>query len=123
MLAATHRTLGSLRMDGIALVTYSGSTDHILSPARFPIPRTQRYPQYGDEELAPWFAEIAAGYCFEQASERCKLVWEWVQNSFYSDDEVYAHGLELSMVAGALIRAGKLPVPDRHDKLYRVDRV
>jgi hypothetical protein len=100
-------------------VESSEPTPHILSPARFPIKRTQRYPQYSDHELAPWFAEIAKGFCFEQAAERCKLVWPWVQNTFYSDDEVMAHGLELSMVAGALIRAGKLPIPARHDGLYR----
>jgi len=116
--SAIPPTASSLPMDGNAPVECCDSTGHIFSQARFPIQRTQRYPQYSDEELAPWFAEIAAGYCFEQAAERCKLVWEWVQNTFYSDDEVYAHGLELSMVAGALIRAGKLPVPDRHDKLY-----
>jgi len=68
----------------------------------------------------PWFAEIAKGYSFEQAAERCNLVWEWVQNTVYSDDDVYANGLELSMVAGALIRAGQLPIPDRRDKLYGV---
>jgi len=99
-------------------VESSEPTPLILSPARFPVKRTQRYPQYSDPELMPWFAEVAAGYDFEQAAERCKLVWEWVRNTFYSDDEVMAHGLELSMVAGALIRAGKLPIPDRHDGLY-----
>ncbi len=114
-MSAIHPTASSLPKDGNAPVECS---DPIFGSVKFPIPRLQRHPQYTDEELAPWFAEIAAGYCFEQAAERCKLVWEWVQNSFYSDDEVYAHGLELSMVAGALIRDGKLPVPDRHDKLY-----
>ncbi len=89
--------------------------------ARYPIPRTQRRPQYSDEELAPWFAEIAKGYSFEQAAERCKLVWDWVRNTFYSDDEVMAYALDLCLQAGALIRAGKLPVPDRHDGLYGVN--
>jgi hypothetical protein len=89
-----------------------------LGPVDGRIKRTQRLPQYSDEELAPWFAEVAKGYSFEQAAERCKLVWKWVENTVYSDDEVFEHGLNLSMVAGAKIRAGLMSVPDRHDKLY-----
>lgn len=58
------------------------------------------------------------GYCFEQSAKRCYLVWDWVRNTIYSDDETMGWALELSMQAGALIRAGKLPVPDRWDGLY-----
>jgi hypothetical protein len=66
----------------------------------------------------PWFAEVAKGYCFEQAAERCLYVWEWIENTFYGDDEVYTHALDLAIAANALIRMGKIPVPDRHDGLY-----
>ena len=41
------------------------------------------------------------------------------KEQLYSDDETFAHALDLSMVAGALIRAGDLPVPDRWDGLYK----
>jgi hypothetical protein len=88
-----------------------------LSPDN-PVKRKQRQPQYGDNELIPWFDEVAKGYCFKQAAERCQLVWEWVENTVYSDDDVYEHALNLSMVASAKIRAREMPVPDRHDKLY-----
>ena len=46
--------------------------------------------------------------------------WYTVHNTIYGDDETMAHALDLSMVAGALIRAGQLPIPDRRDKLYGV---
>lgn len=94
------------------------STRNVLGPAEWPVERTQRLPQYSDHELIPWFDEVSAGYDFEQAAERCKLVPKWVENSVYSDDEVYAHALDLSLVASAKIRAGEIPVPDRHDNLY-----
>lgn len=82
------------------------------------IERLQRQPQYSDEELAPWFAEVAKGYPFDQAAERCGYVVEWIMNTVYSDDEVCDHALGLSIEAGAKIRAGELPIPDRHDGLY-----
>jgi len=94
------------------------TTQNFLSPAQFPIARTQRWPQYSDDELVAWFDEVAKGYPFDQAADRVGYVWAWVLNTVYSDDEVYAHALNLSINAGALIRAGKLPIPDRHDKLY-----
>ena len=94
--------------------------DHIFARARQSIERTQRYPQYNDEELVPWFDEVAKGYSFAQAADRVGYVWEWVLNTVYCDDDVYGHALDLSIEAGALIRAGKLPIPDRHDKLYGV---
>ncbi len=45
--------------------------------------------------------------------------WYTVHNTIYGDDETMAHALDLSMVAGAKIRAGELPVPDRLDWLYK----
>jgi hypothetical protein len=82
------------------------------------IERTQRFPQYSDDELQRWFDEVAKGYCWKQASDRCLLVRDWVENSWLSDDDVSGYMLDLSMVAGAKIKAGELPVPDRHDGLY-----
>jgi len=83
------------------------------------IQRLQKYPRYSDDELKPWFDEVAKGHPFDQAAERCGYVVEWIMNTVYSDDEVFDHGLTLSMMAGAKIRAGELPIPDRHDGLYR----
>ena len=83
------------------------------------VKRTQRYPQYTDAELAKFFAEVSMGYCFEQAAERAGMDWQTMHNTLYGDDETMAHALDLSMVAGALIRRGDLPVPDRWDGLYK----
>lgn len=91
----------------------------VWSKARLPIPRTQRYPQYTDAELVPFFLEVSAGYCFMQATERAGMDWQTVHNTIYGDDETMAHALDLSMVAGALIRSCELPVPDRWDGLYK----
>jgi len=90
----------------------------MLDPPVGRIQRTQRYPQYTDEELAPWFNEVAKGYAFEQAASRAMMVWQAVENTIYGDDDVFAHALNLSMVAGAKMRAGELPAPDRWDGLY-----
>ena len=79
----------------------------------------QRYPQYADEALVPWFNEVAKGYAFEQAASRAMMVWQAVENSIFGDDDIYAHALNLSMIAGAKIRAGELQVPDRWDGLYK----
>ncbi len=49
------------------------------------------------------------------------MIPKWVLNTIYSDDETYEHLLNLSMVAGALIRNGELPIPDRWDRLYHSD--
>lgn len=92
--------------------------ERLCGPAGW-VKRTQRYPQYTDAELAPFFEQVSAGYCFEQATKRAGLDWQRVENCLYSDDETMAYALDLSMVAGALIRAGKLPVPDRWDGLYK----
>ena len=81
--------------------------------------RTQFYPQYSDDELKPFFKEVSAGYCFKQATERAGMDWQTMHNTLYGDDDTIGYALDLSMVAGANIRAGKLPVPDRHDKLYQ----
>jgi hypothetical protein len=78
----------------------------------------QRYPQYTDDELVPWFNEVSKGYPFEQAASRAMMHWQAVENSIYGDDDIYAHALNLSMVAGALIRRGELPAPVRWDGLY-----
>ena len=82
------------------------------------IERTQRFPIYSDEELKPWFAEIAAGYCYKQAADRCLYVREWILNTMYSDDDVSGYMLDLSMQAGARIRAGEQEPPNRYDGLY-----
>jgi len=89
---------------------------------RFPaknVKRIQRHPQYSDEEMMPFFEEISKGYCYKQSADHCLYPREWVLNTLYSDDDVIGHMLELSMVAGALIRAGEQEPPlDRYDKLY-----
>lgn len=82
------------------------------------IRRTQRHPQYSDEELKPFFAEVSKGYCFEQATKQARLDWQTMRNTLYGDDETMAYSLDLAMVAGALIRRGDLPIPDRWDRLY-----
>jgi hypothetical protein len=82
------------------------------------VKRTPRFPRYSDDEMLPFFNEVAAGYCYKQAADRCLYPQEWVLNTIYSDDEVCQHMLELSMVAGALIRAGKQVAPKRYDGLY-----
>jgi len=89
-----------------------------FGPQKGWIQRTQRYPQYPDEALKPFFEQVSAGYCFKQATERAGLDWDTLHNTLLSDDESIAHSLDLCMVAGALIRRGDLPVPDRWDKLY-----
>jgi hypothetical protein len=91
---------------------------HSFDAPAGPIKRLQRYPQYSDEELIPWFAEVAKGYPFDQAAERCGYDTVTIMNTVYSDDDTYDHALMLSINAGAKIRAGELPIPDRHDGLY-----
>ena len=83
------------------------------------IKRTQRFPVYSDDELMPWFAEVAKGYCYKQAADKCLYVREWILNTMYSDDDVSAYMLDLSMIARALIEKGEQPAPiDRYDGLY-----
>ena len=94
------------------------TTGSMLSPPRGRIERVQRHPQYSDEELKPWFAEVAKGYCFWQAAERCGYDRGTILNTIYSDDEVFDHGLSLSMWAAAKIRMGEMGVPDRWDGLF-----
>lgn len=114
-----HQTRSTGGLDGGVPVTFSEATGSMLAPPRGRVQRVQRYPQYSDDELKPWFAEVAKGYCFWQAAERCGYDRQTILNTIYSDDEVFDHGLSLSMWAGAKIRAGELPVPDRHDGLYK----
>ena len=90
----------------------------VWSKARLPVPRLQRYPQYTDDELVPWFNEVAKGYAFEQAASRAMMVWQAVENTIYGDDDVFAHALRLSMLAGAKIRSGEQAAPRRADGLY-----
>jgi hypothetical protein len=80
--------------------------------------RIQRTPRYEDEELAGWFAELRRGYDFKEAAERALLVWDWVKNTYYSDDDLYHYAIDLCVEAGARIRAGVLPAPQRRDGLY-----
>jgi hypothetical protein len=82
------------------------------------IKRVQRYPQYSDQEMEPYFIEMSAGYCCKQAAKRCGYPWEWVENTLYSDDDTLGHVLDLSMVAGEKIRNGAQDAPDRWDGLY-----
>lgn len=90
-----------------------------LPRSRHPIKRTQRYPQYSDHELIPFFEYISQGYCYKQAADKCLYPPEWIMNTLYSDDDTYGYMLDLSMAAGARIRAGaQKPPPDRHDRLY-----
>ena len=101
-----------LRMSSMGLSLFS-TTGYIT--------RTPRYPRYSDHELTPFFAEIAKGYGYKQAAARCLYPHEWILNTLYSDDEVFTHVLDLSMVAGAQIRAGERTVPSRWDGLYDPD--
>jgi hypothetical protein len=89
-----------------------------LGPIFEPITRIQRYPQYSDTELAPFFDEVSRGYCFNESADRSGLERETLWNTLYSDDETIGYALDLSVHAGALIRAGKIPIPDRYDGLY-----
>jgi hypothetical protein len=89
-----------------------------LGPIFKPIARTQRHPQYSDTELKPFFDEVGRGYCFNQSADRSGLDRKTLWNTLYSDDETLGYALDLSMHAGALIKAGALPIPDRHDGLY-----
>lgn len=82
------------------------------------IKRKQRGEIYTDEELVPYFAEMAKGYCCGQTDDRCGYSRQKVMDTIYSDDEVFEHVIDLSMVAGAKIRKGELEVPDRYDGLY-----
>ena len=82
------------------------------------VERTRRGEIYTDKELEPWFDEVAKGFSFEQASDNLGYDWKKTQNTFYGDDDVFGHALDLSMIAGAQIRMGKLEVPDRTDGLY-----
>lgn len=82
------------------------------------VERTQRYPQYTDEELKPFFTQVSKGFCFEQATEKAGMDWTTMRNTLYGDDETIGYALDLSMVAGARIRDGEMAVPDRYDGLY-----
>lgn len=83
------------------------------------VKRTQRYPQYTDTELEPFFDQVSAGYCTTQATEKAGMDYDTIMNTLYSDDETMEHMLLLSMAAGALIRSGEKEAPaDRWDGLY-----
>ena len=85
----------------------------------WPVKRTQRYPQYSDHELTPFFEEISKGYCYKQSSDNCLYPSDCILNILYSDDETFGYMLDLSMVAGARIRSGEQAPPvDRYDGLY-----
>lgn len=73
---------------------------------------------YTDYELIPWFVMVARGYPFEEACYRVGLDWFKLRDTFYSDDDVMHHALDLSIYAGARIREGTMPVPNREDGLY-----
>ena len=82
------------------------------------VKRTQRYPQYSREELYPFLAEVWYGFPFEEAATRAGLDWVTTRNTLYSHDDLMEEALDLSMIAGELIRRGLKPTPDRHDGLY-----
>lgn len=70
---------------------------------------------YTDEELKPYFAEVAKGYPVKQAAYNAGLDFS---SKTFDDYEVRCHSLDLSCAAGALIKLGRLPVPDRWDGLF-----
>ena len=72
---------------------------------------------YTDEELIPYFEEMSKGYCYKQSAENIGFDMEKLERTM-SDLEVRIHIVDLSIAAGAKIRAGNLAVPDRHDGLY-----
>ena len=74
--------------------------------------------KYTDEELEPWFAEVSAGYPFDEAGERLGMDLERLRYTYSSDWEVSDYAVKLSMIAGHKIRHGMQPVPDRTDGLY-----
>ncbi len=83
------------------------------------IVRDQRYPQYTDAALLPFFDYIAQGYCYKQASDKCRYNHKWMLNTLHSDDEVSDHMMALSLRAGGLIRSGQqAPPTDRYDGLW-----
>ena len=71
--------------------------------------------------MVRFFGYISDGYAINQAADLCLYPRKWVWNTLYSDDDTLAHVLDLSMQAGALIRMGVIPVPDRYDRLYHDD--
>jgi len=72
---------------------------------------------YTDEELELLFIEVSKGYPVDQAVVNVGCGLERLERTF-DDLEVRTHVVYLSCVAGALIRAGKLPVPNRWDSLF-----
>jgi hypothetical protein len=105
--------------EGVAVYENSLEQLYIWPSASRHIKRTVRRPRYSDHELIPWFEYIAQGYCYKQSADKCLYPQEWILNTIYSDDEVGGHMLDLSMEAGALIRAGRLTPPtDRYDGLW-----
>ena len=86
------------------------------------INRTQRHPQYSRQEMRPFFAEVAKGYCRKQAADRCGYPREYVLNTLYSHDDMMDQMLMLAMRAGYRIRAGlQRPPLDRYDGLYSTE--
>lgn len=83
------------------------------------IVREQRYPQCTDDEMTKVFESISLGYCWEQAAARVGLCTVTLDNTLCSDDLTLGRLIDLSMIAGANIRAGTQPPPhDRWDGLY-----
>jgi hypothetical protein len=83
------------------------------------IKRTRRREVlYTDEEIIPWFVQVAKGYPFKEAAERAGLDPDKMEDTYYSDDDIVGHGLDLSVYAGARIREGTMSVPNRKDGLY-----
>jgi hypothetical protein len=89
-----------------------------VTTRRGDVKRTLREPRYTDEQLKPFFDEVFMGYPFQEATERLGMDWKTMHNTLYSDDDIMGYALDLSIAAGALIRRGDKPVPDRKDKLY-----
>ena len=73
---------------------------------------------YKDDELIEFFEYVAMGYCWKQSTDKAGLDRVKMDKTLWRDYDVKAHMLDLSIMAGGLIRQGKLPVPDREDGYY-----
>lgn len=78
----------------------------------------QHMKPYEDEDLEKFFEYVAAGYCWKQSTDKAGLDRERMDHTLWNDYDVKCHMIDLAMVAGKLIREGKIPVPDREDGLY-----
>jgi len=71
----------------------------------------------GPMDREAFLREIAKGFTYLQATENLGLDRVDVETEL-DDSDFRCEVVDVAIVAGANIRAGKLPVPDRYDGLY-----